>query len=312
MPATTTANQPPLAQLGDTDLRRLRVFRAVVESGGVSAAEPELGIGRSTISRQLKELELRLGVTLCSRGRGGFKLTGEGEQILAAALTLLGAIDNFRAEVADSRSQPTGRLNIAIFEKSVGNPCAFIEQAIASFTEQAARVELHIYGGTVAEIESGVIDGRYQLGIVPTHRPASGLAYSPLFSEQMWLYCGSGHPLFSGPASAAQIAAARYAGLGYHSPNFEQSHRLGLKRSATAYDQEAIAALIGSGDYVGFLPEHFAQPLVAAGKLARIGADHYHYRCEFAAAVHAGKRTPRLVAAMLEALTGAHAANWTA
>jgi len=304
----TAANRHPLAELGDTELRLLRVFRAVVESGGVSAAEPELGIGRSTISRQLKELESRLGVTLCRRGRGGFKLTGEGEQILAAALTLLGALDTFRAEVADSRSQPTGRLNIAIFEKSVGNPNAFIEQAIGAFSALAPRVELHIYGGTVAEIESGVIDGRYQLGIVPTHRPASGLHYSALFSEQMWLYCGAGHPLFSAAAtvSAEQINAVRYAGLGYHSPNFEQSHRLGLKRSATAYDQEAIAALIGSGGYIGFLPEHFAAPLVAAGQLAQLGAPGYHYRCEFAAAVHAGKRTPRVVAAMLEALISAH------
>ena len=297
-----------LGQIGDTDLRLLRVYRAVVESGGISAAEPELGIGRSTISRHLKDLELRLGVTLCNRGRAGFSLTAEGAQIYQSTLTLLGALDSFRAEVADSQQQPTGRLNLAIFEKSLGNPHAAIECAIDQFSHQAPRVELHIYGGTVADIESGVIDGKYQLGIVPTHRLASGLDYAALFDEQMWLYCGANHPLFGhhSEATAAQIHSHRYAGLGYHSPNFEHSHRLGLKRSATAYDQEGIATLILSGRYLGFLPEHFAQPLQRAGKIVPLGQSQFSYRCQFAAAVRSGKQPPRLVTAMLQQLINSH------
>jgi DNA-binding transcriptional LysR family regulator len=49
-----------LGQVGDTDIRLLKVFRAVVECGGMAAAELELNIGRSTISRHVKDLEQRL------------------------------------------------------------------------------------------------------------------------------------------------------------------------------------------------------------------------------------------------------------
>ena len=305
--------RPPskLGQVSDTELRLLRVFRAIVESGGISAAEPELGIGRSTISRQLKELEERLAVALCNRGRAGFSLTAEGAQIYQSTLTLLGALDSFRAEVADTQRQPAGRLNLAIFEKSLGNPDAAIELAIARFTVRAPRVDLHVYGGTVAEIESGVIDGKYHMGIVPTHRLATGLDYSVLFEEQMWLYCGSRHPLFTAAESVSpeEIFQQRYAGLGYHSPNFENSHRLGLKRSATAYDQEAIASLILSGAYIGFLPEHFSLPFEREGKLTCLAQQSFSYRCQFAAAVRSGKRPPRLVTAMLEELMAAHKRN---
>ena len=45
-----------LGQLSDMDLRLLRVFRAVVDCGGLSAAELELNIGASTVSRHLKDL----------------------------------------------------------------------------------------------------------------------------------------------------------------------------------------------------------------------------------------------------------------
>ena len=93
---------PPRAFLGrvsDVDLRLLRVFRAVVACGGVSAAELELNIGRSTISRHLTDLELRLGVKLCDRGPAGFALTAEGEQVLEASSRLMSAINSFNTRV---------------------------------------------------------------------------------------------------------------------------------------------------------------------------------------------------------------------
>ena len=76
-----------LGRLSDVDIRLLRVFRSVVACGGVSAAERELNIGRSTISRHLTDLELRLGVRLCDRGPAGFALTTEGERVLGAIPT---------------------------------------------------------------------------------------------------------------------------------------------------------------------------------------------------------------------------------
>jgi DNA-binding transcriptional LysR family regulator len=56
--------------IGDIELRLLRVYRAVVERGGLSAAQVELGLGLATISKHLSDLELRLGMRLCSRGQG--------------------------------------------------------------------------------------------------------------------------------------------------------------------------------------------------------------------------------------------------
>ena len=46
------------------DIRLLRVFQTIVLSGGIAAAERALNVGRSTISRQLSDLEFRLGMKL--------------------------------------------------------------------------------------------------------------------------------------------------------------------------------------------------------------------------------------------------------
>jgi hypothetical protein len=74
----TPKNRAVLGQLSDTDLRLLKVFNAVVECGGMAAAELELNVGTSTVSRHVKDLETRLGPSavparaggLCAHGRG--------------------------------------------------------------------------------------------------------------------------------------------------------------------------------------------------------------------------------------------------
>ena len=64
----------------EKDLRLLKVFTAVVESGGYTAAQAEMNIGASTISNHMTELEQRLGAKLCQRGRVGFQ-PDKGEQL---------------------------------------------------------------------------------------------------------------------------------------------------------------------------------------------------------------------------------------
>ncbi|MEX5669688.1 LysR family transcriptional regulator, partial [Pseudomonas neuropathica] len=73
-----------LGQLHDLDLHLLRLFVSVVECGGFSAAQGELGLSQSSISQQMAKLETRLGYRLCSRGKGGFKITPKGERLLTA------------------------------------------------------------------------------------------------------------------------------------------------------------------------------------------------------------------------------------
>lgn len=297
-----------LGQLGDTDIRLLRVFRAVVECGGFSAAELELNIGRSTISRYIKDLELRLGITLCFRGRAGFSMTSEGKQIYEAALRMLSSIDGFRSEVNEINASLSGNLSIALFDKTATNPQSIISKSIQLFDDIAPGVHLDIYVEPINEIEAGVIDGRYQIGIIPIHRSSSSFTYYYLFDEQMFLYCSSDHALFERPdktIKTAELLASKYTGMGYHSPNMEIGQQLGLRRHTTAYDQEAVAHLILSGRYIGYLPDHYARSFEERGLMRPIGGEKFQYRCQFNGIVRSSpapsKLTSAFVRAMLEA-----------
>ncbi len=75
-------------QFAEKDLRLLKVFMTVVDSGGYTAAQAELNVGTSTISNHMSKLEERLGARLCQRGRIGFQLTDKGEFVYQAARRL--------------------------------------------------------------------------------------------------------------------------------------------------------------------------------------------------------------------------------
>ncbi|MCG8361586.1 MAG: LysR family transcriptional regulator [Kiloniellales bacterium] len=299
-----------LGRVSDVDIRLLRVFRSVVACGGISAAELELNIGRSTISRHVSDLELRLGVKLCERGPAGFALTAEGEQIYDASSRLLSAINAFQDSVDEVHQRLSGHLAIALFDKTVSNPQARLSETIAIFDEAAPEVTIEIHKEPVNVIESGLLSGRFALAIIPTHRQSNSLDYFPLYPEQMYLYCGRGHPLFGQPdadISQADVRRCKYAGIGFHSPNMMVSHRLKLTRSADVYDEEALAALILSGRYLGFLPDHYAHDFVERGEMWRLRPDTYHYQSDHSAILRRAPKPSRLVATFLDCLLRAHA-----
>jgi DNA-binding transcriptional LysR family regulator len=298
-----------LGQLSDLDIRLLRVFRSVVECGGMAAAELELNIGRSTISRHVKDLETRLGLTLCHRGRGGFSLTAEGQEIYAATLRLVAALDDFRAGVDDLHQRLTGTLTLALFDKTVTNDQAQLHAALRLFTDLTPAVAVEIHVQALNTIERGILDGQYQVGIVPVHRASTALDYLALFTERMDLYCAPDHPLFGRPGHDGDDDAIRrqnYAGLGYHSPNMEISHAMRLRRRATVNDQEAVATLVRSGRYVGFLPDHYARQFVDQGQMRRLANPRFRYSVQFAAIVRHAPKPSRLVQTFLDCLRQAH------
>lgn len=300
-----------LGQLSDMDLRLLQVFKAVVECGGLSAAELELNIGTSTVSRHLKDLETRLGLTLCRRGRAGFALTTEGQRVYDETLRLVAAVEGFRTGVNDLHERMAGQLAVALFDKTASNPAARIDAAIARFVAQAPDVELHLHIGRIQDIERGVMDGRYAVGVIPAHRAAASLRYERLFGETMQLYCGAGHPLFGADHRGLGWEALRrrndFAGLGYHSPNLELAHGRRLTRGATGHEQEAIATLVLSGCFVGFLPDHYAEPFVRQGRLQVVAPQRLHYEAEFVSVLRRSPQPSRAALAFHDALLAAHA-----
>ena len=81
------------------ELEQLRIFTALCEAGGFSAAARRLYKRHSSVSRAVSALERALGVTLCERDRTHFALTPAGERLYAGARELLKEADELEKRV---------------------------------------------------------------------------------------------------------------------------------------------------------------------------------------------------------------------
>ncbi|MGY8871643.1 MAG: LysR substrate-binding domain-containing protein [Pseudomonadales bacterium] len=248
-------------QIADIDLKLLRIFKTVVECGGFSAAEVELNIGRSAISRQMSDLEARLDMHLCQRGRSGFQLTDHGRLIYEAIQELVIDLEKFRANVNAVHSHLIGEVTLGLTDNMLTDPNSPVVEILGAFHQQEPGVKINLQVAAPNEVERAVIEGRFNIGIIPQHHDLSGLEYYDLYDETSLFYCGHNHPLFNVPDDQVNIdtisqydfIAPGYTHLVMLKKQFPQ-----LKASATSYQVEGIATLILSGQYVGFLPKHYA------------------------------------------------------
>ena len=84
------------------ELESLRVFTALCEEGGFSAAARKLYKSHSSVSRAVSALERELGVTLCERDRTHFALTPAGERLYDGAKALLREAEELEQSVRDA------------------------------------------------------------------------------------------------------------------------------------------------------------------------------------------------------------------
>ncbi len=298
-----------LGQVGDYEIRLLKVFKAVVESGGFAAAEGELNIGRSTISTHIANLEDRLNLKLCFRGRSGFSLTEEGADVYELMKTLLSALEGFRSGVNALHVSLTGELRVIASDTICMDPQSGLSEAIARFSKAAPDVNVLLDVKSLSDIERMVLNDEADIGLIPQHRQLSGLDYRSLYVDDCHLYCSRTHPLYnakSSPQLLGQVLTSKVVHAGIHTSPEVGAQLTDMNKAAISYFYEARLAMILSGAYIGFMPDAYVQRYVEEGDLRALVPESKHYSLEICTITRTYGRTKRARELFLE-----HWANGT-
>lgn len=292
-----------LGNVSDLDLRLIRVFIAIVDAGGLSAAQSKLNVGQSTLSSQLVTLETRLGFSLCKRGRGGFRLTAKGERFVPLARDLLMAVNAFSTQARHLDRKLVGTLQVGLIGHTSIDMNVRIARAIARFRERDEAVQFKFFVRSPEEQESQLLTGQLHLAVGYFWHRLSALEYTPLFAERQQAYCGRGHPLFGSPDEVMPETLGNYEWTWRSYPLPEANTPLPASAiTAVTDDMEAAAVLILSGRHLGYLPEHVAAPYLAAGLLSPVNASDMHYDVHFHVAMRKHGGLDDITAAFLEDL----------
>src|SRR5215475_3973892 len=101
------------------DLRHLRAFSAIVETGGFARAAAQLNLSQPALSRQIHALETELGVPLFDRIGRAVQLTSEGEDLLLRSRHLLTEVESLGERARALKAGQTGVLRVGTTPQAI-------------------------------------------------------------------------------------------------------------------------------------------------------------------------------------------------
>ncbi len=272
-----------MSRTGNADLRLLRVFAAVVEARGFSAAQTHLNVSAPTVSNHIAALETRLGVRLCQRGRAGFRLTPEGEAVYRETQKLFAGIEEFEHKLDGLRTRSKGSLAVGIVDNTISDNTAPLHQALGSFCARHPDIRMTLECRAPNDLLREVLEGRLDVIVGSFPKALLGLTYLALYEERHRFYCGATHRLFGmADEKITPAVLARYpvVARGYWATR-DVRHLNSERQTANVNNMEAGARLILSGAYLGYLPEHYAQGWVQAKQMRAVLPQELGYVAPF-------------------------------
>lgn len=307
-----TGKSPPKRRsysfnIDTVDIRLIRTFMAVVEAGGMSAAQLELNLALSTISEKVTALEKRFGLKLCRRGRAGFALTEAGEQFYYEAERLIAAVDMFGGRVGSLTSAMPKQLTLGLVDNMISDPRCPVSPALRAFADEAKSVHMRLITLTPNELLNDVLARRVDMVVGSFPKVVFGLDYIDLYSEQQNFYCSAGHPLFDvsdEDIGIDTIREHRIISRSYWGTRDTRIFAISAPHASVS-DMEAEAHLILSGAYLGYLPEHMAAVLSRRVPLRAIRKDLFSYPAQFQIALRENWKSKPALRLMVQCLQDA-------
>lgn len=273
-----------LPSLSEVDIKNMRIFKEVVERSGFSAAAHILGMEKSGVSRAVTQLEDRLGEVLCTRGPKGFELSDFGKAVYGSAMMLADAVEAARSEMMRARNALTGTIRLAVPDNCQSNPNAFLRDVLSQFGKQLPEAELHLHVMSSEAIREALAERRVHLAISSSRLPESRYVNEFMFDEEFRLYMqleqGMKVP------HLAQLRSRGVALIRREDDQLEHWHTDALAqlrdRKLFASGLEAVALLMQSGHYAGFLPTHYVESRAQQLAYCEVpGSEALRYRLPF-------------------------------
>src|SRR5262249_11162365 len=160
------------------DLRRLRLFLAVVDGGGMTRAAEAEHVSQPSVSQAIRELEDELGAQLFHRVGRRVVLSAAGEALVEAAGRAMGDVEAGRSAVESVAGLAGGRLDLVALPTLAADPVAPL---VGAFRVAHPGVDIALADPTDAsEVVELVASGACELGITAEPLTTVGLVSSSL------------------------------------------------------------------------------------------------------------------------------------
>lgn len=166
------------------ELRQLRYFAAIAESGSFSRAAEKVFVAQSALSHQIAQLEGELGVRLFHRSRRGIELTEAGQRFAPHAVSILRQTDEAVASARQTTDEPSGKVVFGI-PHSASNALAL--PLLRAVRQRLPRVQLELTEELTGNLSQQLTTGQLNLAVLFDDGNLPEFNHLSLLSERMCL-----------------------------------------------------------------------------------------------------------------------------
>ncbi len=241
------------------DLTKLRLYLALATTRHFGRAGTQCHVSPSTISRNLKQLEEELDVTLMLRDNRSVSLTPEGERFVQFARESLQQWETFQETLHQSTGELRGQLSIYC---SVTASYSFLHDLLAQFRGRYPGIAIKLHTGDPAQAMERILAGQEDIAIAarPDRLPGN-LEFKPI-AESPLVFIGPEDPSLLSEQSGAERDWRRWPIIipeeGIARERFDawcRAQRLTPDIYAEVKGNEAIVSMVSLGFGVGLVPE---------------------------------------------------------
>jgi DNA-binding transcriptional LysR family regulator len=256
------------------EIRQLRAFVAIAESGTFTAGALRVHVTQAAISMQIRQLETEIGARVFVRAPRHVILTEAGEQLLRRARHILREHDAALDEIAELAGAERGRLRI-------GSASAMVltEQLPAVLRElrkQHPAAEISVTSGTSEVLVDQILAGEVDIAFVSLPVDVRGIKTERLSEDQLVAIASPRHKLAKQRTISAYTLAGERLILGERGGNtrrlidqFFAQAGVTLRVAMELSRQQAIRRMVEEDLGVGIVPLQSVKEEVDKGKLIR-------------------------------------------
>ena len=241
------------------DFAALQVFKAVADTGGISAAAKRLHRVQSNVTTRIQQLEASLGAQLFVRDKGRLHLSPAGELFRAYADQMLKLSEEAREAV--SGDVPRGMLRLGTLESTAASR---LPPLLSRYHGKYPAVRVELTTGTTDALIESVLNRKVEAAFVAECNPRPQLELLPVFTEELVLIAPRSHPKVRRPQDVrADTIIGFPTGCTYRRllQEWLATGRVAPEKLLELSSYHAIVACVASGTGVAFAPRSVLETL---------------------------------------------------
>ena len=163
---------------------KYKVFYQLCLTPSTTAAADILGLTQPAVSKNIRELEKELGVTLFGRTRNGMMLTEAGQELKRTLEPWVGQERLLKHRLNQWRGVDQGELKIG---GSTTLTQYVLPEVLAGFAREWPDISLSLFNGNTQQIEEMVLNKSLHIAFIEGNKGRNDLHYEPFLTDELVL-----------------------------------------------------------------------------------------------------------------------------